>query len=243
MISVIFSCMNRLDNLRTSLSSWVGSHPTIDDVTVVDWSSETPIHEDPCVSRMDVKIVRVEGERYFSLAKSYNLAFRHTDPKNKILLKLDADYMLKDPRWLDHVRNQVTGLEGISSNGRLSDYFITGSPMFSSNLSGLVLLNKDNFVGYNENMEGYGHDDIEMYERMRRRFPSLREIPFFNIKDYVLHIPHSDEERVRNYEVKDMTETNIKNMAASPDFEPCEYEETSRKGKVVTVRRLEGMRD
>lgn len=242
MISLIFSCMNRLENLRVSLDSWVDGHPAIGDIVVVDWSSERPIYDDDRIRSLclngKIKVVRVEGEKYFSLAKSYNLAYSNTNPKNRVLLKLDADYKLVDARWLNHVHDQMLGIEGISNAERLSDYFIVGSHMFSRSYTGFVLINKKHFVFYNENMEGYGHDDIEMYSRAKFKFPELREIIFFNIKDYVFHIPHSDDERVANYAEKDMKKTSLKNMEAISDFVPSTYRELSSEGNLIVLERI-----
>ena len=234
--------MNRIESLSSSLQSWVDAHRTLTDFVVVDWSSSRPIYENSTVRRLleekKIKVVRVEGEKYFSLPRSYNLAARHSSTTNKIILKLDADYVLKDARWLDHIHNQITGAEGISSNEKLSGYYITGSHMFSLSYTGFVLLNKENFVQYNENMEGYGHDDIEMYERMKTMFPELREIIFFNIKDYIHHIPHSDDDRGTNYENKNIKETSLKNMDVDKNFTTAKYKVLSEEGNITVVKRV-----
>jgi hypothetical protein len=242
MISAVFSCMNRLENLRASLDSWVDSHHAIGEIVVVDWSSAKPIFHDPLIRRLcedgKIKVVRVEGEKYFSLAKSYNLAFFKTNPTNRVLLKLDADYRLLDSRWLNHVFDQLLGVEGISNSGQLSDYFIVGSHMFSRNYTGFVLMNKQHFLLYNENMEGYGHDDIEMYSRMKSKFPSLKDVVFFNIKDYILHLPHSDHARVENYANKDTRDTSTKNANASSEFALARYRVLSSEGNLEVVERI-----
>lgn len=143
-----------------------------------------------------------------------------------------------DKRWLEPIRNQVLGLEGISNMGRLYDYFIVGSHTFSLNYTGFILVNKENFVFYNENIEGYGHDDVEMYARIKKKFPELKEIPFFNIKDYIYHMPHTDEERSVNYENKDIHKTSLRNMKASPEFKLSSYKTLSEYQGLVTVERV-----
>ena len=224
------------------MESWVGSHPVIGDIVVVDWSSDRPIHQDARVKRLcdegKIKIVRVEGEKHFSLSRSYNLAYHNSDPLNRVLLKLDADYKLVDPRWMNHVRDQLIGEEGISNDGRLLGYYIVGSHLFSRNYTGFLLVNKNNFLLYNENMEGYGHDDIELYDRTRSRFPALKEVVFFNIKDYIFHIPHSDDARVANYANKDMLGTSMRNMGVSPDFDVSRYNTLLSEGNVLVVERI-----
>lgn len=233
--------MNRAENLCSSLESWVGSHPLIGDVVVVDWSSKKPIHEEPLPKRLmdegKVKIVRVEGEKYFSLSKSYNLAFLNTAPIHKILLKLDADYRLINPSWMDYIQNQIN-CDGAPNDGELYWYFMTGHYMFSLSYTGFFLVNKRNFVFYNENMEGYGYDDVDMYARTKRAFPGLRENWFFNIKDYISHLPHSDEERCANYKEKDMKKTNVTNMKASSTFKISSYKTLVESDWLKIVERI-----
>jgi hypothetical protein len=233
MISAIFSCMNRRENLESSLLSWVGRHPLVDDIVVVDWSSSPPLTEHPCFIRLSekglIKIVRVEGEKYYSVARSCNLAFRHTNPKNKILLKLDCDLVLKNESWLDRVV--------IGEDGSLERYCITGHHFFSKSLTGLALFNKEHFVWYNENIEDYGYEDMDMYRRMVSR-NGIVEIIFFNVQDYIHHIPHSDEKRSIHYKNKDIYATNLRNMRAPPDFKVSEYETLSETPGVVTVKRV-----
>lgn len=234
--------MNRTENLSEALRSWVDSHRTITEVVVVDWSSEVPICENSTVKDLlegeKIKVVRVNGEKYFSLPMSYNLAIKYTSESNKIILKLDADYVLKDARWLDCVYNQVVGIEGISSDDKLFGYFITGNHLFSLSYTGFALFNKENFVQYNENIEGYGADDMEMYERMKNDFPNLKEILFFNIKNYIYHIPHSDEERGANYRNKNIRETTLKNMQVSGKFRVATYKEISKNNNLTIVERI-----
>ena len=234
--------MNRTENLSEALRSWVDSNRTITEVGVVDWSSEVPICENSTVKDLlegeKIKVVRVNGEKYFSLPMSYNLAIKYTSESNKIILKLDADYVLKDARWLDCVYNQVVGIEGISSDDKLFGYFITGNHLFSLSYTGFALFNKENFVQYNENIEGYGADDMEMYERMKNDFPNLKEILFFNIKDYIYHIPHSDEERGANYRNKNIRETTLKNMQVSSKFRVAMYKEISKNNNLTIVERI-----
>lgn len=240
MMTIIFSCMNRNENLIRSIESWVDSHNFIKEIIVVDWSSKKPLIENDYLKKLviekKIKIIRVDNEKYFSLAKSYNLAA--SNASSKIILKLDADYVLKDRRWMDHIQNQVLGIEGISNNGKLSEYFIRGDHMFSLCYTGFLLINKENFLMYNENMEGYGHDDIELYERTKKQFVNLKEIIFFNIKDYIYHISHSDEERGENYKNKDIKKTSINNSLVNEKFIFSKYKEKVKDGNFSVLERI-----
>lgn len=240
MVSIIFSCMNRNENLIESIESWMDSHSFIKEIIVVDWSSKRPLIENYYIKRLVTKkkinLIRVENEKYFSLAKSYNLAASRAS--SKILLKLDADYVLKDCRWMDHIQNQVLGIEGISNNEKLFDYFVRGDHLFSLNYTGFFLVNKENFLMYNENMQGYGHDDIEIYNRTKKHFPNLKEIIFFNIKDYIYHIPHSNDKRIENYENKDLKETSLTNSLVNEEFVPSRYKEINKDGNFFVLERI-----
>ena len=199
----------------------------------MDWSSTPPLHEDPqfrdLASRGLIKIVRVEGEKFYSVAKSCNLAFRYTNPKNKILLKLDCDLVLRNPSWLDRI---VVG-----DDGNLERYCVTGHHFFSKSLTGLALFNKEHFVWYNENIEDYGYEDIDLYKRIVSRH-GLVEIIFFNVEDYVYHIPHSDEKRSEHYKNRDILFTNLRNMMIDSNFSVSEYRKISEGEGIVFVERI-----
>ena len=61
---------------------------------------------------------------------------------------------------------------------------------------------------------------------------------FFNIKDYIFHIPHSDEDRVANYRNKDMLETSTRNMDVPGEFILSSYRTLDMKGNLKTVERI-----
>lgn len=198
--------MNRVERLEKMLSTWA-KIDKIKDIVVVDWSSETPIIENQNIQKIlekfdKIKIVRVENEKFFHICKSNNIGFKFTNKKNKILLKLDVDYVNIDESWMDY----LTFFE--DKIPRLRSYFIVGSHLFYQSSSGFLLVNKKDFKavqGYNENYSsGWGGDDKELYERIRNNQKELgkkffEKIIFFDIKKYIYHMPHDDELRYCNY--------------------------------------------
>jgi len=204
MISAVISSMNRTDRLIRMLPTWA-KIDEITDIVVVDWSSKDPISEYKNIQEIlknfnKIKIVRVDGQKYFHLGKSYNLGYQFTDEKNKILLKLDVDYLSINGEWIKTLRTQ---------NGNLHKYFICGLFRFCKSSSGFLLLNKRDFKavnGYTENFEStWGYDDqdiqkrlIQLYEPNDLNFP-FRQIFFWNFENFIYHIPHSDELRTENY--------------------------------------------
>ena len=206
MISAVISSMNRTDRLIQMLPTWAKIE-MIKDIVVVDWSSKDPLAHDkdikPILEKYDkIKIVRVDGQKYFHLGKSYNLGYQFTDQINRILLKLDVDYMSLNEEW---IKTLVFGKDDRS----LKRYFICGLFRFCKSSSGFLLLNKEDFQrvnGYNENFEStWGYDDqdiqkrlLELYEPNDPNCP-FRQIFFWNFANFIYHIPHSDEMRTENY--------------------------------------------
>jgi len=197
--------MDRTERLEKMLPTWAKIE-NIKDIVVVDWSSKIPIIENENIQKIlenfnKIKIVRVENEKFFHICKSNNIGFKFADKENKILLKLDVDYINIDSSWMDY----LTFREGAPT--RLKSYFIVGSHVFYKSSSGLLLVNKKDFKnvkGYNENFtSGWGMDDLELYERIynyrKELDPLFEKIIFFDMKKYVYHEPHEDELRYCNY--------------------------------------------
>jgi predicted glycosyltransferase involved in capsule biosynthesis len=215
MISAVISSMNRTDRLIRMLPTWA-KIDEITDIVVVDWSSKDPISEYKNIQEIlknfnKIKIVRVDGQKYFHLGKSYNLGYQFTDEKNKILLKLDVDYLSINGEW---IKTLVFQKDSVS----LKKYFICGLYRFYKSSSGFLLLNKEDFQrvnGYNENFDSiWGYDDediqkrlIQLYEPNNPNFP-FRQIFFWNFENFIYHIPHSDELRTENY-INNITNNEI----------------------------------
>jgi len=217
--------MNREKALEQMLPSWT-KVDKIKDFVIVDWSSKEPIINNTIIKNeltkhKNIKVVRVEGEKYFYRCKAWNLAFKHTDFKNKILLKLDADYFNLNNSWMNHLHL----CKPFKNNDiYLNDYFITGSYQFMSYSLGFLLVNKKDFgVGYNENFKAvWGFEDEDVikriekqfdpkwkdYEEVHRGWDGLKRIIFFNMAEYIYHIPHSFEERVENLQLSEYILSN-----------------------------------
>jgi predicted glycosyltransferase involved in capsule biosynthesis len=200
--------MDRTNRLEKMLPTWAKIE-NIKDIVIVDWSSKIPIIESENIQKIlkefnKIKIVRVENEKFFHICKSNNIGFKFTNKENKILLKLDVDYLNIDSSWMDYLTfRDETPL-------RLKSYFIVGSHVFYKSSSGFLLVNKKDFKnveGYNENFtSGWGWDDYDLYERIykykKELDPPFEKIIFFDIKKYVYHIPHGDELRYCNYPIE-----------------------------------------
>jgi hypothetical protein len=234
--------MNRSDKLEEMLPSWTKIEK-IKDFVIVDWSSKEPIINNDVIKEQidkykNIKIIRVEDEKYFNRCLAWNLAFKYTNPENKILLKLDVDYVNINHSWLDCLKLK---------NNELFDYFITGCYEFYPNSLGFLLVNKKNFgKGYNENaLSLWGFEDIDLIRRIEknpniseisqyREWYNLQRIIFFNISQYIYHIPHTDQARLENLAGYDFIKKNkidkwelaLKNdkiLKSKLDWIPAEY--------------------
>lgn len=199
--------MNREKNLISSLYSWLDCHKYITEIIIVDWSSSIPLIEQKEISDLvlenKVKLLRVDNEQNFSLPMSYNLAYDYISANNKIMLKIDSDYFLTSNKWLDCIL--------FSKQNELRNYFISGKWMFGESLTGFLLCNKKHFVYYNENFSGWGYDDDDLYNTMKKDHVNLHQIIFFDIKNYIEHIYHTDLDRTVNHEDKDKDSSRLKN--------------------------------
>jgi len=220
MISAIISCMNRTDRLVQMLPTWAEIEK-IKDIVVVDWSSKDPIAHDKDIKLIlkkynKIKIIRVDGQKYFHLPKSYNLGYLFTDKKNKILLKLDVDYVSINSDWINTLAIENLSLKKEGSHQILKKYFICGMWRFYKSSSGFLLVNKEDFhniKGYNQNLaQAWGFDDQDIQQRLIKLYEpndpkfSFKQIFFWDFKNYIHHIPHNDELRFKNYPVKELNE-------------------------------------
>jgi len=146
-ISAVVCAKNRTDNLLISLGSWL-EISKISEIIILDFGSDIPItipYNDP-----RIKLYRYES-KYWHLSKAYNIALQLAT--QKILVKLDADYILKKNFLL---------YNNIDTNS-----FIKGPSRTS--LNGFLMIYKSNFLrvnGYNEKIINWGAEDTDLYYRL-----------------------------------------------------------------------------
>lgn len=203
--------MDREENLEKMLPSWTRVEQ-IKDFVIVDWSSKRPVIENSTIQEQiikhkNIKVIRVENQPYYHRCLALNLANSYTEKSNKILLKLDADYLNIDSSWLKFQSIQ---------NEELVNYFICGDSFLNFTSTGFLFVNKRNFNevnGYNENlipMWGYEDEDIQIrlsslkglryscFWEHHQKNPEFKKIIFFDFAKYISHIDHTNETRVCN---------------------------------------------
>ena len=194
-ISLLFPVMNRTNVLIQSIPTWLESD-SFSELIIVDWSSSEPIFTDPLTQNIindpRVRIIRVENEPYF-LSPSYAINLGVSRASNKKILKLDVDYKLINIDLFRFI-NQISPLLKRS-------FFVTDFVFCKITISiiGFILFNKDHFLavnGYNENLKGWGYEDIDFYNRLSE---VVQKNILSDLDSYIFHIPHEDSLRVANY--------------------------------------------
>lgn len=218
-ISLICACKNRNEALKVSLNSWL-NYKEIKEFIIVDWSSDESLEY---LTALDsrIKIIRVEGQKYFNQPQPLNLALSQTT--GDYIIKVDCDYVLspyysffekykiddnsfvsgkpayKSPEyWDETVGNYMIDRSRMTMD-ELSDYFNTYSSYYRF-LTGLLYISRENLLkvnGYNENLcDHYSYEDDEIYKRLELLGLEHKKLDY----DYhIFHIPHQDTKRFENF--------------------------------------------
>ena len=202
-ISIALTVMNRTDRVFDCLYSWC-LHSIFDDIVLVDWSSSNPVIDDVKInslisSKNNIKIIRVDNEKYFNQPAAYNIAIKNC--KNDYILKLDIDHILINDNLPVMFENMTKNLDNSFYCGEDSTPEHFGIVFFSKELF-------DSVNGYDERLVGWGGDDNDIYCRMSK---INTKIMMTKISDYIYHNPHDDSLRVANYEIKNKWESLEKN--------------------------------
>ena len=175
-VTIITTCMGRLDFLKQALPTW-GNHPKV----VVDYSCPQNCGE---WAKDQAEIVKVRGEEYFNLSRARNAGARG---RTGVLAFLDADALLSPDFWSWVFINKKPGNLIVCENRSMGGLIIVDATAFHA------------LGGFNESFEGWGYEDVDMRKRLEAS--GLRKI---NIPKHLFStLPHSDETRVANYRIKD----------------------------------------
>jgi glycosyltransferase involved in cell wall biosynthesis len=200
-VSIFTAVMNREDRLKESLDSWL-QHDAwmerhgrrgVDEIVIVDWSSDSPVNVDGFDGRPEIRLFRVEGEEDWILSQAFNLAASLS--RGKFLLKMDADYKVVDHIFWDSI---FPIPEGRYCHG---SWKVGGNAKY---LNGFMAVRRDDFFrvnGYNERIVTYGWDDTDLYQRLDESLTPIVVEDFIGL----YHEPHDDGMRVGNQQIE-MTE-------------------------------------
>jgi hypothetical protein len=157
-------------------------------VVVVDWSSEDGAKE--FARNAGAHVVSRDDERYFHLSAARNLGghVARMEREADFIAFIDADILLPadficratlDPGVILHTRESDGG------DTQLWGSCIVPGAAWEA-------------VGYNEELEGYGHEDVEFYSHLLSRGLRLGKLDVAGVQT----IGHGDDLRHTNYKVK-----------------------------------------
>lgn len=194
--SLVSACMNRNANLLKSLRSWLAL--AVDEIIIVDWSSDTPVSETLRQARISdsrIRILRVDDETKWVLSYAFNVGFNFVQYDKTI--KLDAD-IVTDTNFLteNHFNKQelVRGYwkTAIDNNTRDQMYINGSFGCYSTHLRTIGF--------YNEVIQTYGWDDSDLYTRLTEHCGLVTK--FLSISS-VLHLHQLEEQRTAQQSISE----------------------------------------
>lgn len=170
------SVMNRDDDLERAIPTWLVL--PFRHCIILDWSSHNDVWETH-KHLMDERftVIRVDGETKYesSIVHNFCIGFVNTE-------------------WVFRIDSDIMTMPQLSDMKILPSSFYTGNVKYNWGLAGTCLFRKEWFDitgGYDENMTGYGYEDIMFYRRMQENLGARRQY-FPNV---LIHQDHNDEKR------------------------------------------------
>jgi len=211
-VSIVTVVMNRLAHLLITaphISRWVGH----DEHLILDWSSDPPIQRETLPVDARIRLLRVEGEKGWCLTRAYNFAIRMA--RGTIILKLDADCWITQ-EGVSPVLGLEAGTYQRSARG--------------GGLNGILLIRRLDFLtsgGFHEGLQGYGHDDKDLFSRLDRTL-LCRFLPPAGLHT----LEHGDGDRVAS-------QKGLKGLGTSPSSDSRQRFRRSRLAALEAIARME----
>lgn len=197
-VSVVCAVMNRPYRVIPCLRSWA-ELKIATDVVVVDWSSDNPVTNilsQEHYKHNRIKVIRVDGHDRYNISAANNIAIESC--MSDIVVKVDIDYILTDPDKLTKILNDVDFNSQFLHGGGAGAHYL-----------GFCCFDKTHDVRYNINFKGYGYEDGDLYTRLQKK--NLEKMTIPDIKNILYHVPHGNELRVANFDLKDIAESTAIN--------------------------------
>jgi len=199
MVSIIIPCKNRLDHLKKTLL-FVGRQ-TVEDMecVVVDYNCPqgTIDYINENYNGTKIRCVKAAvGEGEWNLSASRNFGYKHAG--GDLLCFIDADTRIM-PQFLDDCLARIK-----------DNCFMSGQDSPPWHCCGCAMMYKADFEkvkGYNEMLKGWGFEDYDMYERLKKI--GINQM-YFN-KKLLYNIAHPDNIRNQYHERIHPQKTNREN--------------------------------
>lgn len=193
-LSVVVTCMGRLDHLRRTIPALVEHAPGVE-VILVDWSCPDGAGAYAREHWPEVRVVAIKNRVHFHKSAALNAGARVA--RAPWLAIFDAD-MIASTDFFEEVQ------------ARLRPDVLLG--LFDERLAGFLVCRREVFDragGYDERMEGWGFEDDDMRRRLLGEGLRLERLP----ADAIELVPHGDERRTRFYAEKDPFRSALFNQA------------------------------
>lgn len=204
-VSIITTCKGRLIHLRETLPGFL--QQAADEVIVVDY--DCPDHVADNIEKggfapAHLKTVRVRNDaQYFNQARARNAGANVAT--GDILLFLDAD-IIAPPDFTDRIVQRLIDEQADLVN-----------PSHQGNVHGSCAVRRSAWRevrGFDEDMTGYGGEDIDFYARVTRA--GLKQVLMEDNR--LSAIAHGDEDRTRFHAEKDRHAASRLNNARAQDI-------------------------
>jgi Polysaccharide pyruvyl transferase/N-terminal domain of galactosyltransferase len=176
--TILCGVKDREEFLLQSIETW--KLLAIKKIVVVDWGCKNSLKY---LETKKIQVYRVDNAVEWNLAVCLNFGLNQCT--TKYILKLDVDVKI-GPDFFKH--HFLTGKRFYTGNWKIA------RNENEKHLNGTLLVKKKHLIscgGYNENIQGYGFDDTDLYNRLEKL-----QIKKFNINnDTLQHIPHPDSIR------------------------------------------------
>lgn len=204
--SIVSCCMNRNDNLAKALRTWVKL--PVDEIIIVDWSSNTPVAETiKDIADDRIKVLRVNGEKKWVLTYGFNVGLRFA--KYSKVLKFDADIEVSEDFLELNNFNQTQFVRGYWKSaldeGLDSQVYVNGS-------FGAYKKHLKEIGYYNELITTYGWDDSDIYERLASQCGLGTK--YLNFRS-VLHLEQEESTRTAH---QDVSNSDFLGMVPATEF-------------------------
>ncbi|MBW2992378.1 glycosyltransferase family 2 protein [Candidatus Woesearchaeota archaeon] len=212
-ISFCIPCMGRLEHLKKTLPKNIENnmrYPHIEFV-LLDYNSQDGLEEWvkknmlAYIKKGILVYYKTFDPKRFHMSHAKNMT--HRLATGDILCNLDADNFLdKDFAFLINEKfNKYTMIAGDDSKNDLRwNKFCKGIGINPDNtfVWGMLCIKKEHFYefdGYDESFLPYGHEEVDLYKRIRKGYDIKKDRIF--IKKIRNRVKHSDRERLENMEL------------------------------------------
>lgn len=202
MISLVTTCKNRQQYLEKTLPTWIPASRA-DEIIIVDYDSTIPVLDSLGFQFKNLTIIRCNNLGDFCLSHARNIGSRHV--QSDYILFIDCDTYLFDLS-IHNIKSAIEENVYLSASDCSEQKEIINGGLICARRT-----DHEKICGFNENMKGWGYEDIDYKIRLEKC--GLRAKKLYS--NWYSCIDHSDEERVKYYSLtKEASWNNNRNISS-----------------------------